>query len=194
MCGVSGIEFLIILVAAVVFLGPDRLPEAMRTLGKLMREVRKVTGELSNVRDDFTRSMREETKTINDTVQRRESAGRAGQDVSDIDAIRAKRAAAAAATSAAVEFNDEAASELPEASGESVGDHADQAAADAAAYEAAKRNLEKGPVQLRPAARSMANIANPYRPEPSDGGALADDGALNVGAAADSDSDDGESV
>lgn len=93
MCGVSGIELLVIVVAAVIFLGPDRLPEVMRTLGKLMREVRKVTGEISNVRDEFTRSVRDEGRTIQESVERRTHAGKAGQDVEDIDAIRARKAA-----------------------------------------------------------------------------------------------------
>lgn len=96
MCGVSGIELLIIVVVAVMVLGPDRLPEVMRTLGKLMREVRKVTGEITSVRDEFTRSVRDGGKAVNESVERRAHAGRAGQDVSDIDAIRARKALKAA--------------------------------------------------------------------------------------------------
>lgn len=104
MCGVSGIEFLVILVVAVIVLGPDRLPEAMRTLGKMARELRKITDDFSDVRDDFTREFREEFEKdegqqkalAKQSAQRRAKAGRAGEDVPDIDKIRAQRAAAQA--------------------------------------------------------------------------------------------------
>lgn len=93
MCGVSGVELVVILVIAVVVLGPDRLPELMRTLGRLTREVRKATGELTSVRDEFTRSMRENTSLGEETAARRKSAGAAGQDVAEIDALRARKKA-----------------------------------------------------------------------------------------------------
>lgn len=99
MCGVSGIEFMVILVVAVIVLGPDRLPEAMRTLGKMARELRKITDDFSDVRDEFTKGIREDverdvsqSKGASNTAKRRAKAGRAGQDVPEIDAIRAKRA------------------------------------------------------------------------------------------------------
>lgn len=102
MCGVSGIEFMVILVVAVIVLGPDRLPEAMRTLGKMARELRKITDDFSDVRDEFTKGMRDDIEKSPSksnakssasklTANRRAKAGRAGQDVPDIDAIRAKR-------------------------------------------------------------------------------------------------------
>lgn len=196
MCGVSGVEFLVILIAAVIFLGPDRLPEAMRTLGKLMREVRKVTGEFSNVRDDFTKSLREESKSVHETVHRRESAGRAGQDVSDIDAIRAKRAAeeaqAAEATADAGEHlgDDAPAEETGAAESSEAGTGAAKAVAsvavagalakapsapdrpDVAPTEVVARELPEPPprpaVQIRPAARSVATFQNPYRTRTSE--------------------------
>lgn len=99
MCGVSGIEFMVILVVAVIVLGPDRLPEVMRTLGEMARELRKITDDFSEVRDEFTKGIREDVekdisqpKTSANTAKRRAKAGRAGQDVPEIDAIRAKRA------------------------------------------------------------------------------------------------------
>lgn len=103
MCGVSGIEFVVILVVAVIVLGPERLPEAMRTLGKMARELRKITDDFSDVRDEFTRDFREELErdtgqkksTAQQTAQRRAKAGRAGQDVPEIDQIRAQQAAEA---------------------------------------------------------------------------------------------------
>ncbi len=100
MCGVSGVEFAVILVVAVIFLGPDRLPDMMRSLGKLARELRKITDEFSDVRDDFTREITKEVDSVSgkktspsqaSTAARRQHAGRAGQDVADIDRIRASK-------------------------------------------------------------------------------------------------------
>ena len=93
---------MVILVVAVIVLGPERLPEAMRTLGKMARELRKITDDFSDVRNEFTRDFREELERDSDakkkgnvsSAQRRARAGRAGQDIPDIDRIRAERAAA----------------------------------------------------------------------------------------------------
>jgi sec-independent protein translocase protein TatB len=42
-------EIVLILIAALVLLGPERLPEAARTLGKFMREFRRQTDEVRGV-------------------------------------------------------------------------------------------------------------------------------------------------
>lgn len=44
MFNVGGPEILVILVVALVILGPDQLPKAMRTFGNVMAEIRKVSG------------------------------------------------------------------------------------------------------------------------------------------------------
>ena len=46
MFNVGGPEIVVILLVALVILGPDQLPKAMRTFGNVMAEVRKVTGGL----------------------------------------------------------------------------------------------------------------------------------------------------
>ncbi len=48
MFGLSFTELLIIAVLALLLLGPDRLPDAMKTLGKGLREVRKATDDLKD--------------------------------------------------------------------------------------------------------------------------------------------------
>jgi sec-independent protein translocase protein TatB len=48
MFGLSFSEIVIIAVLALLLLGPDRLPDAMKTLGKGMRELRKATDDLKD--------------------------------------------------------------------------------------------------------------------------------------------------
>ena len=48
-------EILVVLVVALIVLGPNRLPEAARSMGKALAELRRVTaGVQSEVRDAFT--------------------------------------------------------------------------------------------------------------------------------------------
>lgn len=49
MFGLSFPELLIVLVLALIVLGPERLPKVARTIGKGMREIRKVTGDFKDV-------------------------------------------------------------------------------------------------------------------------------------------------
>jgi len=55
MFGLGLTEIMVILVIALLFIGPDKLPEVAKSLGRGLRELRKVTDD---VRD-----------TVNDTVQ-----------------------------------------------------------------------------------------------------------------------------
>jgi len=96
MCGVSGVELLVVIVAAVILLGPDRLPELMRWLGRAMREVRSLTGDLTKVRDEIrsTVSMDDLRAQVREELQL-ERAREARKDAeSEIDAIRKRLKAA----------------------------------------------------------------------------------------------------
>lgn len=56
MFGLSGTEMLVIAVLALLLLGPRKLPDAARKLGKGMREFRRVTNEVrSSVEGEFYR-------------------------------------------------------------------------------------------------------------------------------------------
>ena len=61
MFNVGGPEFLIIVLVALVILGPQQLPKAMRTFGNVMAEVRKVSSS-------FQAEMRNAMDTVADTT------------------------------------------------------------------------------------------------------------------------------
>lgn len=93
MCGISGPELIIIVVVALVILGPERIPELMRSLGKMMREVRKFTGDLSQVTREIqsTVSMEDLRKQIRDELSvERDKIRRLTQEV-EIDQIRERK-------------------------------------------------------------------------------------------------------
>ncbi|CAN5404604.1 hypothetical protein BH10ACT1_BH10ACT1_27410 [soil metagenome] len=61
MFNVGGPEIMVILIIALLVLGPDQLPKAMRTFGNVMSEVRKVSG-------GFQAEMKKAMDTIETTV------------------------------------------------------------------------------------------------------------------------------
>jgi len=56
----SIVEILVLLVVALVVLGPERLPEVLRTVGKILRELRSASNEV----------MRELTEALEDQPRR----------------------------------------------------------------------------------------------------------------------------
>lgn len=101
-CGVSGIELIIIIAAAVIFLGPDKLPDLARTVGKLARELRSATDGFTQAKDEFTRSI-DPKKLIGDgetkSQPRRRPASAASRDAAAIAAIRVQKEKGKAAES-----------------------------------------------------------------------------------------------
>lgn len=88
MCGISGVELLVIIVASIVILGPEKLPELMGHAGKLARDLRKMRGQLG----DVTRELRSQVKV--DELGKELGVDRVRERMreaeSEIDAIRAR--------------------------------------------------------------------------------------------------------
>lgn len=62
MFGIGSTELLIILVVAIVVIGPKKLPEMMRTLGKGMAEFKRVSTDVKDTLDKEVRQAEEEIK------------------------------------------------------------------------------------------------------------------------------------
>lgn len=65
MFGLGSLEILVILALALVVLGPRRLPEVARQIGRFYGQIRRTTNELKNTLD---RELREEERSIRRVV------------------------------------------------------------------------------------------------------------------------------
>jgi Tat protein translocase TatB subunit len=70
--GIGPAELLLVFIIALIFLGPDKLPQLARTLGKAMRELRRMSLEVAA---EFTKELRDvealsrEVKETTDTIK-----------------------------------------------------------------------------------------------------------------------------
>src|SRR5215510_14411880 len=80
MFNVGGGELLVILVLALIVLGPQRLPDAMRTVGRVMGEVKRIS---SGFQQDLTSAIQDMDK--DDTSRRRREAVPLAAVVADAD-------------------------------------------------------------------------------------------------------------
>lgn len=65
--GLSSAKIILILIIAVVLLGPDQVPQMVRTVGKFIRDFRRFTSEMSKEFNEATGDLRKEfTDTIGD--------------------------------------------------------------------------------------------------------------------------------
>ena len=65
MFNIQGSEIVIILLLALVVLGPEKLPEAMRKAGQMYAELKKVS---SSFQDEFKNAMDEPLREMNETA------------------------------------------------------------------------------------------------------------------------------
>lgn len=73
MFNISGTELVVILVIALVVLGPDKLPDAMRRAGKAYADIRRMTStfqtEMRNALDEPVREMRETADLLRQSAE-----------------------------------------------------------------------------------------------------------------------------
>ena len=70
MFNVGGGEFLAILVVALIVLGPDKLPDAARKAGKLVADIRRMSGGFqSEMRNALNTDELKELRDLRDTIQ-----------------------------------------------------------------------------------------------------------------------------
>ena len=66
--GIGPLELLTILLVAFIFLGPERLVDAAKLLGKTVREVRRMTADLPQIDLDDEESSTDKTTSNHNTV------------------------------------------------------------------------------------------------------------------------------
>ena len=75
--GIGPMETLIILLVAFIFLGPERMVDAAKTLGKAVSQVRRMTADLPELTLDDDSNGASDVPTTN--PGRRDSSGRGGE-------------------------------------------------------------------------------------------------------------------
>jgi Tat protein translocase TatB subunit len=87
MMGISWMELMVIVMIALIVIGPKDLPAALRTLGQILRGVRRMAREFQIQMDQFVReseidaSWRDIEDTAQDSATMRASPGAAGETV-----------------------------------------------------------------------------------------------------------------
>lgn len=86
MFNLQGGELLIILVLALVVLGPEKLPEAMRRIGRAYAELRRMgTGFTQEFRSAIDEPMRDIRRTVEETTTTIDEAVRSTDPSAEVD-------------------------------------------------------------------------------------------------------------
>lgn len=96
MFGVGPTELLVILVIALLVLGPKRLPDLARSLGKAMGEFRRATADIQTELDNARVMLEEETRAASRATQPQKT-GRGYETATDREAATRPREEAVAA-------------------------------------------------------------------------------------------------
>lgn len=104
MFGIGGPELLIICIVALIVIGPKKLPEMMRSLGKGLAEFKRVGNDVKSTLDqEVSRAEAESRKREVEEEMARRKAERAKQEAEAAQAAAAAEAAPEAAAAPVVE-------------------------------------------------------------------------------------------
>jgi sec-independent protein translocase protein TatA len=76
MFGIGIPEFLVILVIALIFVGPERLPEVAKIFGKIFADFRKATDDVSEELRNARQMLEEEVRQAERDIQKEQSPQR----------------------------------------------------------------------------------------------------------------------
>lgn len=65
---ISSSEIFIVIAVAFLIFGPQRIPEMARKAGKIMKEIKKVTRDITKEFDDESGALKKEVKEISDGI------------------------------------------------------------------------------------------------------------------------------
>lgn len=87
MFGIGMPELLVILGLALIILGPKKIPEIARGLGRAMREFRRATNDMREQFEEETKELKDVTETLKEEVSFEEEGdepiGEAGQELGE---------------------------------------------------------------------------------------------------------------
>ncbi|MEX2247346.1 MAG: twin-arginine translocase TatA/TatE family subunit [Dehalococcoidia bacterium] len=92
--GVGPLELIVVLVVALIFVGPERLPRLAADLARTIREIRRYTGQFAAEFNDVVRDLERET-TEERTQWKEIGEGLSGAAASVTEALREARSSAA---------------------------------------------------------------------------------------------------
>ncbi|MFT4705498.1 MAG: sec-independent protein translocase protein TatB, partial [Bradymonadia bacterium] len=105
MCGISGFEFTVIMIAAIIVLGPEKLPELLRMFGKLTKQIRRWKGDLGDIAKDVQSSLPVDQirKEMSEGLDLERARTHLKETESEIDALRSRLKAKVAEEEADIE-------------------------------------------------------------------------------------------
>lgn len=92
MFGIGTSELVVILIVALVVLGPEKLPGIMRTVGRAVGEFRRMSSDVKSTLDNEMRRLDEEERLKEMEAARRKAARRAAAEAAEPDSATEPRA------------------------------------------------------------------------------------------------------
>ena len=89
--GIGPTELLIILLIAVILFGSKKIPEVARSLGQAVREFKKATSSVEEVKEEITETVKETEKQIIGDESLKETIKAINEALKDIKEVKKKR-------------------------------------------------------------------------------------------------------